>query len=86
MALDEGVSFARGVGVRDVIFECDSQIIFNTVMGYSGPLATVANIIWGDASKTTGLQRSAILPCKATKKPFCTCMFWLNMPKVFLSI
>lgn len=29
MALDEGVSFAWGVGVRDAIFECNSQIVFN---------------------------------------------------------
>lgn len=47
MALDEGVSIAWDIGVRDVIFECDYQIIFNAVKGNSKPLAIVANIIWG---------------------------------------
>ena len=43
-AIEDGVQFAWDVGVQDVIFECDSKIVFDAPNGTSDPPATMANI------------------------------------------
>ena len=47
MAMEEGVTFAWDVSVRDVVFECDSKIIFDSLNGSSKTPTTIANVIDG---------------------------------------
>ena len=42
--MEDGVQFAWDVGVQDVIFECDSKIVFDAPNGTSVPPATMVNI------------------------------------------
>lgn len=44
-ALEESVFFAWDVGVRDVIFECDSRIVVNAINDLSEPPIAIGNII-----------------------------------------
>ena len=39
-AIEEGVTFAWNVGIRDVIFEGDSKIVFDPLMGLGSCEAT----------------------------------------------
>ena len=41
----EGVLFAWEVGIRDAVFESDSQIVSNAVLGSTTPPITFANVI-----------------------------------------
>lgn len=45
MAMEEGVTFAWDVGVRDVVFEYDSKIVFDALNGFSEPPVSIANVI-----------------------------------------
>ena len=45
--MEEGVTFAWDVGIIDVIFEGDSKIVFNALMGLGSPLVAVSNILSG---------------------------------------
>ena len=45
--LEEGVSFAWDVGIRDALFKCDSKIVIDAVLGNHSPLVTIENIIEG---------------------------------------
>ena len=46
-ALEIGVTFAEEVGLRDVVFEGDSQLVFNAVNGIGEAKVSVLNIIHG---------------------------------------
>ena len=46
-ALEIGVNFAKEVGLRDVVFKCDSQLIINAVHSFGEAAASVQNIIHG---------------------------------------
>ena len=45
--MEEGVTFAWDVGIRDVIFEGDSKISFVALMGLGYPRVAVSNILTG---------------------------------------
>ena len=47
MAMEEGITFAWDVGVRDVVFECDSKTVFGALNGSNEAPATIANVIYG---------------------------------------
>ena len=46
-AMEDGVQFAWDVGIWNVIFECDSRIVFDALNGLSDPPTIVVNIIMG---------------------------------------
>ena len=46
-ALEIGVIFAEEVGLRDVVFEGDSLLVFNAVHGIGEAEVSVLNIIHG---------------------------------------
>lgn len=46
-ALEIGVSFAEEVGLRDVVFEGDSQLIINAIQGMGEAASSILNIIQG---------------------------------------
>ena len=46
-AMEEGVTFAWDVGIRDVIFEGDSKIVFGALMGLGSLPVDVSNILTG---------------------------------------
>ena len=48
-ALEETLVFAWAVGVRDVLFECDSKIVFDAMTGCSDPPLVISN-------KTEGIR------------------------------
>nr|POE92192.1 hypothetical protein CFP56_53905 [Quercus suber] len=50
-ALEIGVKFAEEVGLRDVVFEGNSQLIINAVQGIGEAAASVQNIIHGVLQK-----------------------------------
>ena len=45
--MEESIFFAWDVGVRDVIFECDSQIVVDAVNDLCEPPIAIGNIIDG---------------------------------------
>ena len=42
--MEVGVSFACEVGIREVIFECDSEIVSNALLGLCTPPMIISNI------------------------------------------
>jgi len=46
-AMEEGVIFAWDMGIKDVIFEGDSKIVWDALLGIGLPLVVVANILTG---------------------------------------
>ena len=46
-ALEESLLFAWDVGIRDVLFECDSKIVYDAVTGCSDPPSIISNITEG---------------------------------------
>ena len=50
-AMEVGVFFAWDVGIRDLVFECDSKIVANALLGLRTPIVVVSNILVGVAHK-----------------------------------
>ena len=46
-AMEVGVSFAWDVGIRQVILECDSKIVFDALLGLCTSPIIVSNILAG---------------------------------------
>ena len=44
-AMEVGVSFAWDVGIREVIFECDSKIVSDALLGLCTPPIIISNIL-----------------------------------------
>ena len=58
------MSFAWDVGIREVIFECDSQIVAEAMNGSCDPLVAIRNIVEGIQHKLKefrGVQFSHVL-------------------------
>ena len=45
--MEEGVIFAWDMGIKDVIFEGDSKIVWDALLGIGLPPVVVANILTG---------------------------------------
>ena len=54
--MEEGVTFAWDMGIRDVIFEGDSKIVFDALMGLGFPPMAVSNIITGVSQRLQGFR------------------------------
>ena len=59
-ALKECVFFAWDLSVRDVIFECDSQIVIDAVNDLCEPLTAIGSIIDGIWQKLQGFHRTKV--------------------------
>ena len=44
-AMEEGILFAGDVGLQDVIFECDSELLFHALTGTATPSTNISNVI-----------------------------------------
>ncbi|KAL0004820.1 hypothetical protein SO802_012381 [Lithocarpus litseifolius] len=44
-AMEEGIIFACDIGLQEVIFECDSELLFQALTGKTTPSATTSNVI-----------------------------------------
>ena len=44
-AMEVGVSFTWDVGIREVIFDCDSKIVFDVLLGLCTPPIIISNIL-----------------------------------------
>ena len=55
-AMEEGVTFASDVGIRDVIFEGDSKIVFDALMGLGSPPMAVSNILTRASQRLQGFR------------------------------
>ena len=54
--MEVAVSFPWNVGIRDVIFEGDSKIVFHALMGLGSPLVAVSNILTGVSQRPEGFR------------------------------
>ena len=57
MSIEEGVNFAWDAGVHEVVFECDSNIIYDATTGVNDPPAAIAYIIEGVRHKFHEFQQ-----------------------------
>ena len=55
-AMEAGVSFARDVGIREVVFESDSLIICKALQGDGGAPSSIQNVLKGILELTTSLR------------------------------
>ena len=47
--MEEGILIAGDVGLQDVIFECDSELLFHALTGTATPSANISNVITASA-------------------------------------
>ena len=58
--MEVGVSFACDVGLREVIFECDSKIVSNAFLGLCIPLMIISNILAEESLKIHDFQLTQV--------------------------
>jgi len=59
--MEVGVSFPWDVGIRDVVFECDSKIVFDTLLGLcTDPPMIVFNILVGIIHKLQNFRLAQV--------------------------
>ena len=63
-ALEMGVAFAEEVGLRDVVFEADSQVLINAIHGTGEAASSVQNIIQGVLRRAQGFRTFDFLHTK----------------------
>lgn len=44
-AMEEAIDFAWDIGLQDVVFECDSEVLHGALTGTNTPSAAIANVI-----------------------------------------
>ena len=44
-AMEEGIIFACDVGLQEVTFECDLELLFQALTGKATPSATISNVV-----------------------------------------
>ncbi|KAK9998423.1 hypothetical protein SO802_018026 [Lithocarpus litseifolius] len=59
-AMHEAVSFTKGIGLQDVIFETDSTIILDALNDISTALASIDNVIQGTHHSLQAFRRTQI--------------------------
>ena len=63
-ALEIGMAIAEEVGLKDVVFEADSQLLINSVHGTREATSSVLNIIQGVLRKAQGFRTFDFLHTK----------------------
>ena len=59
-AMVEGIYFAWDVGIREVVLECDSKIVFDALMDSCVPPITISNILEGIGQKLLGFLSTRV--------------------------
>ena len=54
--MEEAVTFEWDVGIGGVIFEGNSKIVFDVLMGLTSPLVAVSNILTGVSQMLQGFR------------------------------
>ena len=58
--MEVGVFFAWDVGIRDVVFECDSKIVADALLGLCTPPVVISNILVKIAHKLQDFQSTHV--------------------------
>ena len=59
-AMEVGVSFPWDVGIRDAVFECDSKIVSDTLLGLCTAPVIVSNILVGIVHKLQNFRLAQV--------------------------
>ena len=79
-AMEEGILFAWDVGLQDVIFECDSELLFHALMGTATPSANISNMITACLSRIQDFRAAQFSHVR--RQGIDQPTFWPNMPKI----
>ena len=79
-AIEEGILFAWDVGLQDVIFECDSELLFHALMGTAFPSANISNVITACLSRIQDFRAAQFSHVR--RQGIDQPTFWPNMPKI----
>ena len=81
-AMDEAVSFAWDIGVRDVVFEIDSSMVTEALSSSTTLPVTIANLIADTVILNINSETSKwLIYNTSSRKGINQPIFWQNMPK-----